>query len=57
MSLIMLSSVGLQPFSFALAGLLADISLGLLFGAGAALVLGTAAILATRRDLIELQQS
>jgi MFS family permease len=57
MSLIMLSSVGLQPFTFALAGLLADVSLGLLFGASSALVLGTAAILATRRDLIAMEQS
>jgi hypothetical protein len=50
MSLIMLSSVGLQPLSSMLAGLLVDVSAPLMFGGAGALILVTALYLLSREE-------
>jgi hypothetical protein len=50
MSLIMLSSVGLQPLSSMLAGLLVDVSAPLMFGGAGLLILATALYLLSQEE-------
>jgi MFS family permease len=51
MSLVMLSSYGIAPFSYAVAGLLADVNITILFSVAGGIMLMMAALLATKSSV------